>query len=335
MTSPHPIDVEKLLADQLATASPDLLRGLLSTFIHALMSAEADGLCGAGYGERSVSRSNRRNGYRHRDFDTRAGTIDVAIPKLRSGSYAFVAADALALKVRENGRVLGVHTLIATGVNAEGYREVLGVQVTSAEDGAGWLTFFRDLVARGLSGVALVTSDAHAGLVAAIGAHPARGGLAACRTHYAVNLMSVTPKSSRPWGRTLLHSVYDQPDAESVVAQYDRVVDALTDKLPKVAEHLDAARPDLLAFTAFPKQIWRQIWSNNPQNDSTKKSGGAPTSSASSSTVRPSSASSEPCLLNNTTNGSKAADTSASTSSIDPAPRSPRPPIAHTPAHRR
>jgi putative transposase len=87
MTSSHPIDVEKLLADQLATASPDLLRGLLSAFIAALMNAEADALCGAGYGERSPERSNRRNGYRHRDFDTRAGTIDVGIPKLRQGSY--------------------------------------------------------------------------------------------------------------------------------------------------------------------------------------------------------------------------------------------------------
>ena len=87
MTNPHPIDVEKLLADQLATASPDLLRGLLSAFMAALMSAEADALCGAGYRERSEQRSNRRNGYRHRDFDTRAGSIDVAIPKLRQGSY--------------------------------------------------------------------------------------------------------------------------------------------------------------------------------------------------------------------------------------------------------
>ena len=77
--------------------------------------------------------------------------------------------------------------------------------------------------------------------------------------------MAVRPKSSWPWVRTLLHSVFDQPDAESVVAQYDRVLDALADKLPKVAEHLDAARAELLAFTAFPKQIWRQIWSNNPQ----------------------------------------------------------------------
>ncbi|ALB19715.1 Mobile element protein [Mycobacterium tuberculosis] len=339
MTSSHLIDPEQLLADQLAQASPDLLRGLLSTFIAALMGAEADALCGAGYRERSDERSNQRNGYRHRDFDTRAATIDVAIPKLRQGSYfpdwllqrrkraeraltsvvatcyllgvstrrmerlvetlgvtklsksqvsimakeldeaveafrtrpldagpyTFLAADALVLKVREAGRVVGVHTLIATGVNAEGYREILGIQVTSAEDGAGWLAFFRDLVARGLSGVALVTSDAHAGLVAAIGATLPAAAWQRCRTHYAANLMAATPKPSWPWVRTLLHSIYDQPDAESVVAQYDRVLDALTDKLPAVAEHLDTARTDLLAFTAFPKQIWRQIWSNNPQ----------------------------------------------------------------------
>ncbi len=80
-----------------------------------------------------------------------------------------------------------------------------------------------------------------------------------------MNLMSINPKSSWPWVRTLLHSVFDQADAESVAAQYDRMLDALAEKLPKVAAHLDTARADLLAFTAFPKQIWRQIWSNNPQ----------------------------------------------------------------------
>lgn len=339
MTDVQRIDPTQLLSDQLAAASPDLLRTLLSTFVQTLMSGEADALCGADYGERSDDRVNSRNGYRHRDFDTRVGTIDVAIPKLRQGSYfpdwllerrkraeraltsvvatcyllgvstrrmerlveslgvtklsksqvslmaadldaqveafrsrpldqgpyTFVAADALVLKVRENGRVVGVHCLVATGVNAEGYREILGVQVTSSEDGAGWLAFFRDLVARGLSGVALVTSDAHAGLVAAIGAALPGAAWQRCRTHYAANLMSVTPKASWPWVRTLLHSIYDQPDAESVAAQYDRVLDALTEKLPKVAGHLDAARTDLLAFTAFPKQLWRQVWSNNPQ----------------------------------------------------------------------
>jgi putative transposase len=105
---------------------------------------------------------------------------------LDAGPYRFVAADALVLKVRENGRVVGVHTLIATGVNAEGYREILGIQVSSAEDGAGWLAFFRDLVARGLSGlsgVALVTSDAHPGLVAAIGATLPGAAWQRCRTH--------------------------------------------------------------------------------------------------------------------------------------------------------
>src|SRR5256885_14080712 len=112
------------------------------------------------------------------------------------GPYTFVAADALVLKVREGGRVVNVHALIATGVNADGHREILGLQVSSAEDGAGWLGFFRDLTARGLTGVRLVTSDAHAGLVAAIGATLPGAAWQRCRTHYAANLMAATPKAS-------------------------------------------------------------------------------------------------------------------------------------------
>ena len=118
------------------------------------------------------------------------------------------------LKVREAGRTVNVHALIATGVNAEGYREILGLQVSSAEDGAGWLAFFRDLTARGLSGVALVTSDAHRGLIDAIGATLPGAAWQRCRTHYAANLMAVTPKAAWGWVRALLHSVYDQPDAD-------------------------------------------------------------------------------------------------------------------------
>jgi putative transposase len=339
MTAPSSIDPARFLHDQLESASADLLRQMLATFINALMSAEADAVCGAPYGMPGPERVNVRNGYRHRDFDTRAGTLDVAIPKLRSGSYfpdwllerrrraeaaltsvvatcyllgvstrrmeklveslgitrlsrsqvsemardldeqveafrtrpmdagpyTFVAADALVLKVREGGRVVNVHALLATGVNADGHREIFGLQVTSAEDGAGWLAFFRDLTARGLAGVQLVTSDAHRGLVEAIGATLPGAAWQRCRTHYAANLMSATPKASWPWVKTLLHSVYDQPDAASVQAQYDRLVDAVAGKLPKVAEHLDAARADVLAFTSFPKELWRQIWSNNPQ----------------------------------------------------------------------
>jgi len=338
MTAPSSIDPAHFLHEQLAQASPDLLRQMLTTFINTLMSAEADAVCGAEYGQRSEARTNSRNGYRAREFDTRAGTLEVAIPKLRAGSYfpdwllerrrraeralttvvatcyllgvstrrmeklveslgitrlsksqvsemakdldeqvaqfrsrpldagpyTFLAADALVLKVREGGRVVNVHALVATGVNADGHREILGLQVTSAEDGAGWLAFFRDLTARGLTGVALVTSDAHRGLVEAIGAALPGASWQRCRTHYSANLMAVTPKASWPWVRALLHSVYDQPDAASVHAQFDRVLDALADKLPKVAEHLEAARADVLAFTAFPKEVWRQIWSNNP-----------------------------------------------------------------------
>ncbi len=171
------------------------------------------------------------------------------------------------MKVREGGRVVKVAVMVATGVNADGYREILGMHVATTESGAGWLSFFRDLVARGLTShgpVALVTSDAHTGLVDAVGATLPGAAWQRCRTHYAANLMGVTPKSSWGWVKALLHSVYDQPDAASVHAQFDRVLDALHGKLPAVADHLDAARADLLAFTVFPREIWRQIWSNNP-----------------------------------------------------------------------
>ena len=186
---------------------------------------------------------------------------------LDAGPYTFMAADALVLKVREGGRTVKVHAMVATAVNAEGFREILGLQVSTAEDGAGWLAFLRDLVARGLSGVGLVTSDAHAGLVSAIGATLPAASWQRCRTHYAANLMAVTPKSAWGWVKALLHSVYDQPDAEAVHAQFDRVLDALAEKLPEVHDHLAAARADILAFIHFPKEIWRQIWSNNPVRD--------------------------------------------------------------------
>jgi len=192
---------------------------------------------------------------------------------LDAGPYTFVAADALALKVREDGRVVNVHALLATGVNADGHRESpasgrcphLGLQVSSAEDGAGWLSFFRDLTARGLSGVALVTADAHRGLVAAIGATLPGASWQRCRTHYAANLMSACPKSSWPWVKTLLHSVHDRTRHGRGPAQFDRILDTLALKLPAVVDHLETARPDLLAFTAFPKELWRQVWSNTPR----------------------------------------------------------------------
>jgi len=333
------IDPARMLGQALSDASPDLMRHLLGTVINSLLSADADAVCGAEYGQVSPDRLNSRNGYRHRELDTRVGTIDVAIPKLRAGSYfpewllerrkraeaalisvvatcyllgvstrrmdklvhtlgitslsrsqvsrmaadldeqvaafrtrplgdagpfTFVAADALTMKVREHGRVVNAVVLVATGVNGDGHREVLGVKVATSETKEAWNVFFADLVARGLAGVKLVTSDAHAGLIEAIAANLLGATWQRCRTHYAANLMSVCPKTAWPGVKAMLHSVYDQPEAKAVNAQYDKMLDTLADALPAVHEHLDQARADVLAFTSFPKEIWRQIWSNNP-----------------------------------------------------------------------
>ena len=226
-----------------------------------------------------------------------------------------MAADALVLKVREGGRVVPVHALVATGINADGHREILGVQVTTSEDGAGWLGFFRDLTARGLSGVRLVTSDAHAGLVAATAATLPDAAWQRCRTHYAANLMAVTPKSSWGWVKALLHSVYDQPDAESVHAQFDRILDALDGKLPTVAEHLETRpAPTSSPSPRSPRRSGARSGPTTPTNGSTARSAAAPTSSGSSPTGPRSSAWSAPSWPSNTTNGPKAAATSDSTS---------------------
>ncbi|MEU8804937.1 IS256 family transposase [Spirillospora sp. NPDC048819] len=323
----------------LASASPDLLRTMVRQMAQRMMDAEVETLCGAGYGEVSAERMNSRNGYRRREWDTRAGTIELAVPKLRTGSYypewllerrrraeralasvvatsyllgvstrrveklaeqlgvtrlsksqvsvmareldemvadfrgrpldagpyTFCWIDALTQKVREGGRTVTVHVLIATGVGADGHREILGVDVVSSEDGAGWLGFLRGLIARGLSGVKMVISDCHAGLRDAIAATLPGASWQRCRAHYHRNLASRVPKSAQPWVATLVRTIFEQPDADAVFAQHRQVVAALEAKFPAAAGHLDTARDDILAFAAFPKAVWRQIWSNNPQ----------------------------------------------------------------------
>jgi transposase-like protein len=184
---------------------------------------------------------------------------------LDAGPYTFAWIDALTQKVREGGRTVNVHALIATGVNADGHREILGIDVASSEDGAGWLAFLRGLVARGLSGVQLVTSDCHQGLRDAIASVLPGAAWQRCRTHYHRNLLTRVPKTAQPWVSTLVRTIFEQPDAASVRAQHAQVVTALEAKFPAAAAHLDDARDDILAFTAFPREVWRQIWSNNPQ----------------------------------------------------------------------
>jgi len=333
------IDVREWLCKQLEEADTDLLREMVSTFIQMLMGAEADALCGAEYRERSQTRLTRRNGYRLRDFDTRVGTLPVAIPKLRQGSYfpewlleprrraeraliavvseCYVAGvstrrvdglvqtlgidgisksqvsemahsldevveafrsrpldggpypylwlDALSMRCRDGGRIVNVSMVIATGVNGDGHREVLGADVVTTEDGAAWIAFLRGLVARGLSGVQLVTSDAHEGLKAAIASVLPGASWQRCRTHFMRNLLTRVPKSAQAPVATLVRSIFAQPSGEEAWAQHTRVTEQLSERFPQAAELLAEAGPDVLAYTAFPKEHWRQVWSNNPQ----------------------------------------------------------------------
>lgn len=333
------MDALEWLRKQLDGDENDLLREMVREFAHQLMAAEVDALTGAGWGERSPERTNQRNGYRHRPFDTRVGTIDLEIPKLRRGSYrpdwlfdhrrraekalvavvaecyvrgvstrrvdglvktlgieslsksqvsrmaaeldemvtefrnrpldqgpyTYVWMDALTQKVREGGRIINVAVVIAVGVNRDGHREILGLDVITTEDGAGWLAFLRGLVARGLSGVSLVVSDAHSGLVDAIASTMVGATWQRCRTHYMRNLLTRVPKSAQPMVATLVRTIFEQPDAKSVWAQHARVVEQLQERFGDAATHLAEAALDVLAFTGFPKEHWRQVWSNNPQ----------------------------------------------------------------------
>jgi transposase-like protein len=333
------IDALEDFRKQLEGADVDLLREMVKIFAEQLMGADADALCGADYGERSPERTNRRNGYRERPWDTRAGTISLAVPKLREGtyfpewlleprrraerafvqvvaecyvrgvstrrveglvrqlgierisksrvsemakeldeaveafrtrpldggSYTYVWIDALTQKVREAGRIQSVAALVATGVNASGFREILGLDLVTSEDGAGWTAFLRGLVARGLQGVRLVVSDAHPGLVDAIESTLPGTSWQRCRTHFLRNLLAKVPKSAGPFVATLVRSIFAQPDAEAVWAQFHRVVDQLAERFPDAATMLSDAGPDILAFTTFPQAHWKQIWSNNPQ----------------------------------------------------------------------
>jgi len=334
------MDALEWLRKQLEADDNDLLREMVRSFAEGLMGAEADVVCGAGYGQISPDRVNRRNGYRTRRWDTRVGSIDLRIPKLRAGSYfpewlldartrserafvqvvaeayvrgvstrrveglvemlgiaslsksqvselardldemvsgfrdrpldagpyTYVWADALTMKVREGGRIVNIACLLAVGVNAEGNREILGIDVATTEDGAGWLAFFRSLIARGLSGVQLVISDDHTGLTDAIEITMAGASWQRCRTHYLRNLLTKVPKASETMVATMVRTIFAQPDPESVWAQHRRVVDHLGEVgLVDAADHLDQAASEILTFTGFPKTHWRQIWSNNPQ----------------------------------------------------------------------
>ena len=280
-----------------------------------------------------------RNGYRARDWDTRAGTIELAIPRLRQGSYlpsmleprrraekaltaviaqcyvegvstrrvddvaramgldgisksqvsrvcaeldelvaawrnrpldagpyGFVWLDALIIKVREHGRVVNTAALVATGVNADGHREILGLDVGAAEDGAAWTAFLRSLVARGLAGVKLVCSDAHQGLKDAVAAVLDGACWQRCRTHFMRNLLVKVPRHAQAMVASLVRTIFAQERPEDAWAQLEQVVEQLrAGRFGDAAELLEQAAQDVLAYTGFPRDVWRKAWSNNPQ----------------------------------------------------------------------
>jgi len=342
MTVPTTIDAAGWLSKYLEgdDGDGDLARAMLQAFAQVLMSAQASSMCGAAYGERSEDRTNSRNGYRVRDWDTRVGTIELAIPKLREGTYspewllvprrraeqALVAVigqayvegvstrrlddlvkamgiegisssqvsrmaaeldskvaefrgrpldagpyrylwiDAVTQKVREGGRVVNVSAVIATAVNAEGRREIVGFDVVTTENTEAWTEFLRSLVARGLSGVELVISDAHGGIKAAIATVFDGASWQRCRTHFMANLASRVAKGNWPMIATLVRSIFEQPDRDATWEQLGDVVDKLTSAgFPHVATFILDAADDILAFSAFPPEHWPKIRSNNPQ----------------------------------------------------------------------
>jgi transposase-like protein len=181
-----------------------------------------------------------------------------------AGPYKYLWLDALDVKCREAGRIVNVSCLIGVGVNRDGRREVLGLDVVTAEDGAGWLAFLRGLRARGLKGVDLAVSDAHAGLKDAIGSVLRGAAWQRCRTHFVRNVLTKVPKAAHGIVATFVRTIFAQPDAESVRAQHARTVEQLQPRFKEAARMLGDAE-EILSFTAFPKEHWRQIWSNNPQ----------------------------------------------------------------------
>jgi putative transposase len=316
-------------------ADADLVREMLGFAAGRLMEAEVQARTGAAHGERDPARLVQRNGYRARAWDTRAGRIELEIPRLRRGSYfpsfleprrtaekaltaviqeayiqgvstravddlvkalgasgasksevsrlveeidgrvnAFLARpiegewpylwiDATYVKAREGGRIVSTATVVAVGVNTDGRREVLGVATGASEAEVFWKGFLRSLADRGLRGVRLVVADDHKGLRAAA-AKVFHASLQRCRVHWMRSALAHVPAKQRPAVVAMLKTVFAQETAADARMRWNSVADALRERAPRLAELMDAARDDVLAYTAFPREHWPQIASTNP-----------------------------------------------------------------------
>jgi putative transposase len=331
------IGLSELLRKAMIEQDASFLKEGIRVLSQALMEMEVEEHVGAGRHERSPGRTGQRNGYRERNWDTRVGTVELKVPRVRDSSYfpslleprrraeralsavvqeayvrgistrkvddlvkalgmegisksqvsrlcgeldeeverfrsrplegphPYVWVDATYVKAREDGRVVSVAVVIAVGVNGNtGEREILGLDVGPSEEGAFWTAFLRSVVARGLSGVRLVTSDAHRGLKGAIEAVLQGASWQRCRVHFMRNALSLVPKAAQQMVGATIRTVFAQPDSESARQQWRRVSDGFRHRFPRLSELMEEAEEDVLAYAAFPGEHWQKIWSNNP-----------------------------------------------------------------------
>jgi putative transposase len=317
------------------SSDTDLLREMIGFTAQRLMALEVEGLTGAAPGERSPDRINQRNGYRDRVWETRAGTVELHIPKLRKGSYfpafleprrmaekaltaviqeayvqgistrsvddlvkamgmsgisksqvsrlceeidgkvkaflerpiegdwPYIWIDATYLKVRRGGRIVSVAAIIAVGVNSDGRREVLGMEIGTSEAEPIWMEFLRKLTRRGLRGVKLVVSDAHEGIKAAV-TKVLCATWQRCRVHFMRNALAHAGKSGRRVVSAFIGTAFAQETAEAASTQWRAVADQIRPKVPKLATIMDQAEPDVLAYMSFPKEHRTKLHSTNP-----------------------------------------------------------------------
>jgi putative transposase len=313
----------------------DLLREMIGYAAQRLMELEVGGLTGAAYGEKSGERLVQRNGYRERDWETRAGTVELRIPKLRKGSYfpgfleprrmaekaltaviqeayiqgistrsvddlvralgmsgisksqvsrlceeidgrvraflerpiegdwPYLWIDATYVKARSEGRIVSMAVIVAVGVNSDGRREVLGMDIGPSEAETFWAAFLRKLARRGLRGVKLVVSDAHEGLKAAV-AKVLSATWQRCRVHFMRNALAHAGRSGRRVVSAFIATAFAQNDAEAARQQWRRVADQLRPKVPRLAALMDDSETDVLAYMTFPPQHRTKLHSTNP-----------------------------------------------------------------------